>query len=689
MCQESAIYADVQENYLLNIDKNILNLLLRDRSSGKNIIWAIEDYAAYGEGYTAQDEITLEAITGARGNVIRPRALKSKETQGTRIRNMAEVFTPLWICNKQNNLADSAWLGRQAVFNNESGNGWQACKEKILFPADKGAKSWQGYLASKRLEITCGEAPYLVSRYDTLTGEIIPIEERIGLLDRKLRVINERARNLKAKKRAQRRWLQLAKLAVQSIYGYEWAGDNVLLARENLLYTLIDYYAAKFKEQMDIEALEMFAEIISWNIWQMDGLKAVVPLSCHDYKKERQAVSPNLFLTRDFSVRALKRSMSFCDVDEHELQKCQGCLKDNLDLHNGVYCKIKNWSTGKVLLFKDLLYDEGSEGKMAKDFKFDVVIGNPPYQVSDGGNKASSKPVYQYFVKSAIEIKPNCISMIMPARWFTGGKGLDEFREYMINDKHISCLHDYMNAVECFGNDVEIKGGVCYFIWEKNNNNPCSVFTHHTDGRVSKTRRYLKNGDNDIFIRYDEAISILEKVQSKKEKLFFELVSARKPFGLPTNVKVHENHKNGDIILYAQGKIGYYPRTEIIRNDDWIDKNKIYMTKAYNAGDDFPHQILNRPLIGDEGTACSETYLVIGPFKDRGESYNVISYIKTKFFRFLVSLRKLSQDATAKVYQFVPIQDFSHPWTDEMLYKKYNLTNAEIAFIESMIKPMD
>lgn len=171
--------------------------------------------------------------------------------------------------------------------------------------------------------------------------------------------------------------------------------------------------------------------------------------------------------------------------------------------------------------------------------------------------------------------------------------------------------------------------------------------------------------------------------------MFSELVSSRKPFGLPTNVQVHENYEDDDIILYVQGKVGYYSRSQIIRNDEWIEQNKIYMTKAYNAGDDFPHQILNRPLLGIKGTACSETYLVIGPFKDEEESNNVISYIKTKFFRFLVSLRKISQDATAKVYQFVPVQDFSHPWTDEMLYKKYNLTDEEIAFIESMIKPME
>lgn len=689
MCKKSSVAADIEENALALLDPAILQELLLDRSSGRNIIWATDDYVHLGAGYAATDSITLEAVTGAGGRLICPRALKSKDLQGVRTRNMAEVFTPLWICNKMNNLADSAWFGGENVFNTEAGSTWQASTAKIPFDSEKGARGWLHYLASKCLEITCGEAPYLASRYDPLTGELVPLAQRIGLLDRKLRVINERTRNFVDRKRAQRRWLELARLALQSTYGFEWAGDNVLLARENLLFTVNDYYKDKFDEDLSAAVLLQLARIVAWNICQMDGLKCVLPLSCHDYKKERKAAQPNLFLTKDFSERTLKRSVGFCDVNEQELAKCQGCLKDNVNLHNGVYCRVKNWSTGRIMLFKDLLQAEGSEGMMAKDFKFDVVIGNPPYQVSDGGSKASAKPVYHYFVNSAKSINPNYISMIMPARWFAGGKGLDEFRATMISDKHISCLHDYMNAVECFGSNVEIKGGVCFFLWDKSNTASCRIFTHCTDGRVSEAKRYLQESDNDIFIRNNEAVSILKKVQIKKEETFSNLVSSRKPFGLPTNIEVHNDYCDGDVILFIQGKVGYYPISGITKNHEWIDQSKIYITKAYNAGDDFPHQILNKPIIGKRGTACSETYLLIGPFSDDNECYNVITYIKTKFFRFLVSIRKISQDATSKVYSFVPVQDFTHPWTDEMLYKKYNLNDEEIAFIESMIKPMD
>jgi site-specific DNA-methyltransferase (adenine-specific) len=199
----------------------------------------------------------------------------------------------------------------------------------------------------------------------------------------------------------------------------------------------------------------------------------------------------------------------------------------------------------------------------------------------------------------------------------------------------------------------------------------------------------MRIGDNDVFIRRNEAISILEKVEAKGEKSFAELVSSRKPFGLPTNISGKKDKSTGDIEIYVRGGKEYFSRFELSRNADWVDKYKIYITKAYNAGDDYPHQILNKPLFGDKGTCCSETYIVIGPFATEEETKNVMSYIQTKFFRFLVSLRKISQDATQKVYQFVPLQDFSHPCIDENLYVKYGLTSEEIAFIDSMIKPMD
>lgn len=327
--------------------------------------------------------------------------------------------------------------------------------------------------------------------------------------------------------------------------------------------------------------------------------------------------------------------------------------------------------------------------KGVKEMKFDAIVGNPPYQVNDGGNGASATPIYQYFITQSKGLSPRYISMIMPSRWFAGGKGLDDFRDSMIKDKNIRELHDYLNAVDCFGYGVEIKAGVCYFLWDRDNEGPCRVNTYSHSGLISSKERYMQIGNNDVFIRRNESVPILEKVQAEDFSPFSELVSARKPFGLPTNFTGRKKPKSGDIILYQRGGTGYASPSDLIRGHEWVNMFKVYISEAYNAGDEWPHQIINQPFVGKKGTACTETYLLIGPFQTAKICANVISYMKTKFFRHLLSLRKISQHATQNVYSFVPIQDFSKPWTDEELYKKYRLNKEEIAFIESMIKPMD
>lgn len=687
MCEEKQASADVQETALAELDKNILLILLQDRSTGKNILWATDDYKDLGIGFAADDEITLPAITGAHGNLIKPRALKSKEEQGARTRNMAEVFTPLWICNKQNNLADNAWFGRENVFNTENGTDWQATEGKIAFPSEKGADGWIAYIASKRLEITCGEAPYLASRYDTMTGEIVPLEKRIGLLDRKLRVINERIRNFKDRERAKKRWLELATLAVRSTYGFEWAGDNILLARENLLFTVADYYAAKFGDALDMEMLEHFAEIISWNIWQMDGLKAVVPNSCHDYKKERQAVSPNLFLAKDFSARTLKRSVSPCDVDEDERQKCQGCLKDNIDLHNGVYCKFKNWSTGKVLLFKDMLDGEGSEGVMSKDFKFDVVIGNPPYQVSDGGNGKSAKPVYHFFVNEIRELSPDLISMIIPSRWFAGGKGLDDFRSSMLKDKRIETLVDYENFKDVFPG-VDLAGGACFFLWKKKFNGECTV-VNATQTTNVKMQRYLD--EFDILVRSNKSLEILRKVMewNKSGKNLSSVVSSRKPFGLPTNY----SPLNSGVPCWFIQRIGrkFADCNDVDDSMGYLDKWKLLAPKAPIAGQtDFTKPVgfyyEGNTKIAKPGECCTESFIILGAFNTEKEVLSYRSYIFTKLVRFLLLQTVVSQDVTKKNFVFVPdLGEYNKYYTDDLLRRLWGITDNQWEYVDSKI----
>lgn len=327
---------DISENEILSFGRDILATLLKDHTTQRNIFWATDNYAGRGDGYQYADEITVEGITGKNGYVIVPRSLKSRERQQQRSREMAEVFTPSWICNKQNNLIDNAWFGRDNVFNTEIDNpdgshSWQPSPGKIEFPD---GKTWRDYVTDTRMEITCGEAPYLVSRYDTVSGEPLPIEMRIGLLDRKLRIVGENTTT-------SGEWLAAAKAALRSTYGYEWQGDNLVLARENILYTILDYYRAKFNRRLPKQSLPGLAYIISWNIWQMDGLKGVIPCSCHSSKITKVGL--------------------FGDVEE-TINHCRGCKEGDIRHHNGTYAFICDWGQNaqpgkakKKIRFIDLL----------------------------------------------------------------------------------------------------------------------------------------------------------------------------------------------------------------------------------------------------------------------------------------------------------------------------------------------
>lgn len=321
--------------------------------------------------------------------------------------------------------------------------------------------------------------------------------------------------------------------------------------------------------------------------------------------------------------------------------------------------------------------------------KFDVIIGNPPYQLSDGsGLGAGAIPIYDKFVDTAKRLNPRYLSMIIPARWFAGGRGLDSFRHEMINDRRIRVIHDFLNASDCFAG-VEIKGGICYFLWDREHEGLCKVFTHNGDKTVEQSEREICEKNSDVFIRYAEGVSVYHKVRAFNESTMDKYVSSQRPFGLRTYVHGKDKPFAGSLKIYERGGIGYITQNEITRNSDWINRPKVYISAAYNAGDTYPHQILGKPIAGEKGSVCTETYIVIGPYSSDKEVENVISYIRTKFFRFLVMLKKSSQHAASAVYSFVPVQDFSKPWADEELYAKYGLTQEEIDFIESMIKPME
>lgn len=325
--------------------------------------------------------------------------------------------------------------------------------------------------------------------------------------------------------------------------------------------------------------------------------------------------------------------------------------------------------------------------KKGQEMKFDVIVGNPPYQLSDGGAGVSASPLYHKFIEQAQKLNPRYLTMIIPSRWFAGGKGLEEFRHNMLNDKRLRKIVDFFDSTECFPG-VDISGGICYFLWDSDNKEECEI-TSVRAGQKSVMLRPLLEQGSDTFVRFNEAISIIRKLQKLKEKPFDTLVSSRKPFGLPTNVAVKNTQGKDDIKIYAYPKSGYFASKSLLKNSEWVGKYKVLLAKAYGERGSFPYLMLSKPFIAEPHSCCSETYILIGPFNTKKEAENVISYIQTKLFRFLILLKKNTQDATRQVYSFVPMQDFKEMWSDDKLYKKYGLTKDEIAFIESMIRPMD
>lgn len=320
--------------------------------------------------------------------------------------------------------------------------------------------------------------------------------------------------------------------------------------------------------------------------------------------------------------------------------------------------------------------------------RFDVIVGNPPYQLSDGGFGRSASPIYHKFVQQAKRLNPRFLMMIIPARWFAGGKGLDDFREEMLNDERIREIHDFPDATDVFPG-VQIKGGICYFKWDRDNRGLCKVSSYAKGALISTAERKLLDFGADTFIRYNEAISIIKKVRMFRENSMKEIVSVSRPFGLRTNFLGKTKPFKGSVTLFQNRGIGYVSADVINSDTEAISKYKVFIPPLGSGSDSFPHPILGKPFLGKPNTACTETYIYIGLFDNATEALNLISYISTKFFRFLVLMSKPAQHATKKVYHFVPIQDFRQPWTDDKLYVKYGLSTNEIAFIESMIRPME
>ena len=676
---------DIQENYNKCLDTELLNILLKDRSSNKNIIWATDIYANKGTPYDSWEQITINLITGRLGKTIRPRIDKSEKEQKIRIKDKAEVFTPSWICNEMNNYLCDEWFKTKNVFNIPNDKTWKTKKKKIIFKNEKD-KTWQDFVKLKILEISCGEAPFLVSRYDTTTGKLIEINNRIGALDRKLRVVNENCDN-------EQDWFQWTLIAFKSTYGYEWQGDSLLIARENLLFTFIDYYITKFNEFPNKEYLIEIATILSWNLWQMDGLKYVIPNSCNQNRK---------------------RQLSLFENDE--LTQCEGCLKNDNNKHIGIYSKIMNWETQKIIKFF----------KGGKYMKFDFVIGNPPYQETisktELQTQSNSTWIYQYFQIAADKIS-KCSCLIYPfGGWFDSPSRLNGLGNTILKDGHTVFIHAYEGTSDrrawyrrdkqpqpLFGDNANLSAGVSIVLRSVNVNENFEYSNRiYSDEKVKVNINEVNDlTPNPLFISINKKLGN-KKLISQIKKGIFGIESNFVELN-PNKVSFNKNDWKKPIQLLTNDKSGSTGRAKLYWTDastikagkEYLDYYKVILTSAYpkktiTSGNPTISNIKNRineliDILPYE-SAFGRSRMALFMSKNKEECDNFIKYSNTNFF---AGLTIQEPNRASSFGEIIPIQNFTNSsdidWSKSIddinlqLYKKYNLSKEEIDSIEGNI----
>jgi len=656
---------NIQDDILILNNRGLLNRLLEDKTTKKNIMWATDAYSAFGERYFRNEEIRPELITGANSDIIKTRARKAMELQFERTRQRAEVFTPMWICKRMNDDAERFWFEDNGA---ATGTDNYADYTENLKNNDK---LFKRYIDSKRLEITCGEAPYLVSRYDVATGEMIPVTKRIGILDRKLQIIGKLFDS-------EDEWLKWVIRAYQATFGYEFQGDNVLISRVNMLMTFAEYMEERWCRKPTNNECEKLANIIAWNIWQMDGLTFAIP-----YRKAQEHFQQlDIFGLLD---------------EDNEKQK---------DLHEEVvnqpYCRIYDWRNRKKSV-------EFQELKKGKNMKFDFIIGNPPYQsdVESKGDRAN--PLYDKFMDNCYEIA-DTVELIHPARFlFNAGQTSKTWNKKMLSDKHFKVLYYEPKSGRVFPN-TDIKGGVAISYRDAN-----SDF-----------------GAIGTFTAFDELNSIIKKVRAVEgEKPYLDsLVSsrglyrfskefydnypeARKLVGEGSGNMIVSNafdklpdafteHPNSDAAYLKiigrtrNDRTWRYIKREYVMENDYIDTFNIIVPEANGTG--AIGEVLSTPLIGEPLIGATDTFISIGMFNAAVEAEAAFKYIKSKFARAMLGVNKVTQHNPKSVWRDVPLQDFAKisdiDWSqsisdiDKQLYQKYNLNQTEIDFIESHVKEM-
>ena len=609
--------------------QDVLSKLLFDKSTGKNIIFATDTYRFLGRGYGEEDQITLEVLRGFGAADIQPRVKKAQAQQSERTRKKAEVFTPTWIVKKMNDECEKDWLSSDAN------------------------RDWKKIVLLRVLEITCGEAPFLVTRYDTTTGDVIPVSERTGILDRKLKLVNENTKN-------ETEWINWTIKAFESTYGYEYQGDNLLIARINLLVTFCDYLQERFNRKPIKSELSKIANIISWNIWQMDALKDTTPFG--------MSSDTNY----NYSLFA-------------EENKVESTME--------IKCRIYDWRRRVSLVFGDI-----KEGKTK--MKFDYVVGNPPYQEDRRGESTTALPVYHDFMQAAYSIA-TVVELITPARFlFNAGRTPREWNESMLSDPHLKVVEYEKNASNIFPN-TEIKGGVAITYRDiRKEYTPIGTFTVHPELNpiISKVKKIAKNDTLDkicfVATKFNtkNLFSDYPKYEGHERRMSSNVLS----FDCFSECQL----ENQFIMIYGviKGKRNkrYISLNYVDMNDTHIKTYKIIMPKADGNGSF--GDTLTMPEILPPNSGFTHTFLGMGAFDNETEASSALKYIKTKFSRALLSALKVTQDMNADKWKLVPLQDFTEnsdidwsvsiPEIDKQLYKKYDLSEEEIEFIEAHVKEM-
>lgn len=632
----------------------LLPLLLADKTTKQNIIWATATYESLGRNYLANQEMSPHMVAGVRAFTLQARTVKTVDAQQERTKKHAEVFTPAWICNKMNNHCDAVWFEREDVFNRETGTDWTPTEGPIVFP--KG-KKWQHYVDSRWLEITCGEAPFLASRYDASTGESIPFDRRIGILDRKLRIVNENTTS-------QVEWYKWTLRAFESVHGYEFQGDSLLIARINFLLTFMEAVQLRWQREATSRELEEIANIIAWNLWQMDGLKGSVPSgTIAESLHQTDFLSPPGESPEPMSPRPL--------------------------------CRFMDWRGGCSIQYN------GRKTRKGTEMKFDFVIGNPPYQEETDSNSNRMPPVYHVFMDAAYEASDVAV-LITPARFlFNAGYTPKSWNEKMLQDPYLKVIYYEPLSSNIFSN-TDIKGGVAITLRNKNKpDEAIEVFTRFPELN-SIIRRIAHQNITmlDTVVYPPLSYSLSDKMKAEHPDLLDRLrtsafVTLSEVFFIE---KPNDSHSYIGMLGLDSGKrtIRYIRKDYISDNYSIIDKWSMLLPEANGRGD-FGEK-LTGPSTSAPGEAFTQTFICIGTFDSKIEVDNVWKYIQSKFVRALLGVLKVTQHTSKGTWRYVPLQNFTPEsdidWSvsiadiDKQLYRKYGLTTEEIAFIESKVKEM-